>query len=189
MAKFFWHNLKVKEIEKTLRTNINKGLDRKEVGLRQLEFGKNELPEEKPLSRLKIFLEQFKSPLTYILVIAGFVVLILGEFTDAIVIFGAVFLNTTIGYFQENKASQALVKLKKIVKHHAEVLRESNFKVVSLEELVSGDIVILNPGDIVPADGRIITCNDLKVNEMALTGEWISAEKKTRSNIKRNSVS
>ena len=178
MANFFWHNLKVKEIEKTLRANIDKGLDKQEVGLRQLEFGKNELPEEKPLSRLKIFLEQFKSPLTYILVIAGFIVLILNELTDAIVIFGAVFLNTIIGYFQENKASQALVKLKKIVKHQAEVLREGNLKIVSLEELVSGDIVILNPGDIVPADGRIITCSNLRINEMALTGEWLSAEKK-----------
>jgi len=178
MANFFWHNLKVKETEKILRANINKGLDKQEVGLRQLEFGKNELPEEKPFSRLKIFLEQFKSPLTYILVIAGLVVLILGEFTDAIVIFSAVFLNTIIGYFQENKASQALTKLKKIVKHQAEVLREGNLKIVSLEELVPGDIAILNPGDIVPADGRIITCSDLRINEMALTGEWLSAEKK-----------
>ncbi|XOB40935.1 MAG: cation-translocating P-type ATPase [Candidatus Nealsonbacteria bacterium] len=178
MANFFWHNLKIKEIEKTLRTSIAKGLDEKDVKLRQLEFGENKLPEEKPFSRFKIFLEQFKSPLTYILVIAGFVVLMLGEFTDAIVIFGAVFLNTIIGYFQENKASQALTKLKKIVEHHAEVLRKGNLKIVNLENLVPGDIVILNPGDIVPADGRIITCNDLKINEMALTGEWLSAEKK-----------
>jgi len=178
MAKFFWHNLKIKEIEKTLRTNINKGLDRKEVLLRQREFGKNELPEEKPISRLTIFLEQFKSPLTYILVIAGVVVLFLNEFTDAVVIFSAVFLNTIIGYFQEYKASQALSKLKKIVTHQAEVLRDCNLKIVDLEELVPGDIVILNSGDIVPADSRIIEANNLKVNEMALTGEWISAEKK-----------
>jgi Ca2+-transporting ATPase len=178
MASFFWHNLKVKETEKILRTNVNKGLDKKEVGVRQLEFGKNELPEEKPLSKLKIFLEQFKSPLTYILVIAGVVVLVLNEFTDAIVIFGAVFLNTTIGYFQENKASRSLAKLKKVVKHHAEVLREGNLKIVDLEELVPGDVVILNPGDIVPADARIIKCKDMKINEMALTGEWLSAEKK-----------
>jgi len=178
MAKFFWHNLKIKEIEKVLRTSISKGLDEKDAGLRQLEFGANELPEEKPFSRLKIFLEQFKSPLAYILVIAGLVVLILGEFTDAIVIFSAVFLNTIIGYFQENKASQALAKLKKIVEHHAEILREGNFKIVNLENLVPGDIVILNPGDIVPADGRVIESNDLKINEMALTGEWLSAEKK-----------
>jgi Ca2+-transporting ATPase len=178
MAKFFWHNLETKEIEKTLRTDIRKGLNEKEAKFRQLEFGKNKLPEEKPLSRLAIFLEQFKSPLTYILLIAGFVVLFLKEFTDAIVIFGAVFLNTIIGYFQEHKASQALVKLKMVVKHNAEVLREGNLKVLNLEELVPGDIVILNPGDIVPADGRIIECHDLKINEMALTGEWLSAEKK-----------
>jgi len=178
MAKFFWHNLETKEIEKTLRTDIRKGLNEKEAKFRQLEFGKNKLPEEKPLSRLTIFLEQFKSPLTYILLIAGLVVLFLKEFTDAIVIFGAVFLNTTIGYFQEHKASQALAKLKMVVKHSAEVLREGNLKVLNLEELVPGDIIILNPGDIVPADGRIIESHDLKINEMALTGEWLSAEKK-----------
>ncbi len=178
MAKFFWHNLKTKEVEKILRTSINKGLDEKDVKLRQLEFGINELPEEKPFSKIKIFFEQFTSPLTYILVIAGIVVLFLKEFTDAVVIFGAVFLNTIIGYFQENKASQALAKLKKVVKHNAEVLRENNLKVVDLEKLVPGDIVILNPGDIVPADGRIVESTDLKVNEMALTGEWLSAEKK-----------
>ena len=178
MTKFFWHNLERKEIEKTLRTDIRKGLSEKEAKFRQLEFGKNKLPEEKPLSRLTIFLEQFKSPLTYILLVAGFVVLFLKEFTDAIVIFGAVFLNTTIGYFQEHKASRALAKLKMIVKHSAEVLREGNLKVLNLEELVPGDIIILNPGDIVPADGRIIESHDLKINEMALTGEWLSAEKK-----------
>ncbi|MCP6717957.1 MAG: HAD-IC family P-type ATPase [Patescibacteria group bacterium] len=178
MANFFWHNLKIKEIEKILRTNIVKGLDEKDVKLRQLEFGKNKLPEEKPLSRLAIFLEQFKSPLAYILVIAGFVVLLLKEFTDAVVIFGAVFLNIIIGYFQEHKASQALAKLKKMVEHHAEVLREGNLKILNLEELVPGDVVVLNPGDIVPADGRIIESNALKINEMALTGEWLSAEKK-----------
>ncbi len=178
MAKFFWHNLKIKEIEKTLRTSISKGLDKNEVLLRQREFGRNELPEEKPVSRLTIFLEQFKSPLTYILVIAGVVVLFLNEFTDAVVIFSAVFLNTIIGYFQEYKASQALSKLKEIVTHQAEVLRDCNLKIIDMEDLVSGDIVILNSGDIVPADSRIIEANNLKVNEMALTGEWISAEKK-----------
>jgi len=178
MAKLFWHNLTVKETEKSLRADIKKGLTEKEAEVRQKEFGKNKLPEEKPLSRLTIFLEQFKSPLTYILLIAGFVVLFLKEFTDAVVIFGAVFLNTIIGYFQEHKASQALAKLKKIVEHHAEVLREGDLKILNLEELVPGDIIILNPGDIVPADGRIIESHDLKINEMALTGEWLSAEKK-----------
>ena len=178
MTQFFWHNLKIEEIIKILRTDIEKGLSEKEVKLSLKEFGENRLPEEKTFSRLTIFLEQFKSPLIYILLIAGFVTLIFKEFTDSAVIFGAVFLNIIVGYFQENKASKALKELKKYVIHQVEVLREGNFKVIDSEGLVPGDIFILNPGDKVSADGRIIENHNLKVNEMALTGEWLPAEKK-----------
>jgi len=177
MAEIFWHNLDSKEVTKILRTNIEKGLSEKEVKIHQREFGENKLPEEKALSRLKIFLEQFRSPLIYILIVAGIVTLILKEYADAIVIFGAVFLNTIVGFIQENKASQALSELKRIVKHTAEVLRGGGLKIIDSAELVPGDIVILNPGDKVPADGRIIECQNLKINEMALTGEWLSAKK------------
>jgi len=177
MGKISWHNLTWKEVTKLLYSDSKKGLSEKEVKFRQRKLGQNSLPEEKPLSRLRIFLEQFRSPLIYILVIAGIITLILRDYTDAIVIFGAVFLNTIVGFFQENKASQALRELKKIVKHTAEVLRGGNLKIIDSEELVPGDIIILNPGDKVPADGRIIECHDLKINEMALTGEWLSAKK------------
>jgi len=177
MAEIFWHNLSREEVVKILRSDIEKGLDEKEVEIRQKEFGKNKLPEEKPLSRLRIFLEQFRSPLIYILVIAGIITLILRDFTDAIVIFGAVFLNTIVGFIQENKASQTLRALKKVVRHEAEVKREGNLKIIDSTELVPGDITILNPGDKVPADGRIVESHDLKINEMALTGEWLSAKK------------
>lgn len=178
MAKFFWHNLEIAEIEKILRTNIKEGLDKKEIETHQKEFGKNELPEEKPFSGLRIFLEQFQSPLIYILLIAGFITLFLGEFTDSVVIFGAVFLNVIVGFIQENKASKTLKELKKTVKHEAKTLRRGALRVIDSVELVPGDIVFLSPGDRVPADGRIIESNELKVNEMALTGEWLSAKKR-----------
>jgi len=177
MGKISWHNITWKEVTKLLYSDFKKGLSEKEVQLRQRKLGQNSLPEEKPFSRLRIFLVQFRSPLIYILVIAGIITLILRDYTDAIVIFGAVFLNTIVGFFQENKASRALRELKKIVKHEAEVLRGGNLKIIDSEELVPGDIIILNPGDKVPADGRIIECHDLKINEMALTGEWLSAKK------------
>jgi len=179
MAEIFWHNLSREEVVKILRSDIEKGLDEKEVEIRQKEFGKNKLPEEKPLSRLRIFLEQFRSPLIYILVIAGIITLILKDYTDAIVIFGAVFLNTIVGFIQENKASQTLRALKRVVKHETEVQRAGNFKIIDSIDLVPGDIIVLNPGDKVPADGRIIECHDLKINEMALTGEWLAAKKKS----------
>lgn len=178
MAQFFWHNLTIKETVKILRTNIKDGLNQKEVMFLQKELGKNKLPEEKPFSNLGILLEQFKSPLIYILIIAGIIALGLNETADAIVIFGAVFLNTVVGYIQENKVSKALEKLKKAVKYEAKVLREGNLRILDAVELVPGDIIFLSPGGKVPADGRLIESHDLKVNEMALTGEWLSAEKK-----------
>jgi len=179
MAEIFWHNLSIEEIAKLQKTNLKEGLSEEEVQSRQKEFGKNKLPEEKPLSRLRIFLEQFRSPLIYILVIAGIITLILKDYTDAIVIFGAVFLNTIVGFIQENKASQTLRALKRVVKHETEVQRAGNFKIIDSIDLVPGDIIVLNPGDKVPADGRIIECHDLKINEMALTGEWLAAKKKS----------
>jgi len=172
-----WHNLSIEEIIKILKTDISQGLSEKEVKLRQEKFGKNKLPEEKPLSGLKLFLEQFKSPLIYILVIAGITTLFFKDYTDSIVIFGAVILNTIIGFLQEKKASEALKKLKKIVKIGAEVIREGNHKIIDSQNLVPGDIFELKAGDKIPADGRLIEVYNLKINEMALTGEWSPAKK------------
>lgn len=178
MTEIFWHNLEIEEVSKVLKTDIKEGLSEKEVKFRQEKFGLNKLPEEKPLSQLKIFLEQFRSPLIYILVIAGIVTLILKDFKDAIVIFGAVFLNTIVGFSQENKTSKILFELKKIVKVKAYLIREENKKEVEQSELVPGDIFLLHPGNKIPADGRLIETHDLKINEASLTGEWIPAEKK-----------
>ncbi len=177
MAGIFWHNLSTKEVVKILKTNLKKGLNQEQVEIHQKEFGKNSLPKEKTLSRIKIFLRQFKSPLIYILLIAGFVTLFLKEYGDSIIIFGATIVNVFVGFFQENKASQALRELKKIAQSFAQVLRDGNFKIIDSQELTPGDIIILHPGDKVPADGRIIESYNLKINEMTLTGEWLPANK------------
>lgn len=173
-----WHSISWKEVVDKLGSNIKKGLTDSDIDERQKKFGENILPKEKPLSKIVIFLEQFKSPLIYILVIAGVVVLFFKEYTDAIVIFGAVFLNIIVGFIQENKASGALEKLKKIVKVKAQVIRDGHEKMIDSVDVVPGDIFILSPGDKVPADGRIINSTNLKINEMALTGEWLPADKK-----------
>ena len=172
-----WHNLSLKEVVKILNSDIEKGLSENEVLKRRKKIGKNLFPKEKPPSKLRLLLEQFRSPLIYILMIAGVITIILKEYTDSIVIFGAVILNTIVGFFQENKASKTLRELKKVIKIKAEVQREGNLKIIDSTELVPGDIFILNPGDKVPADGRIILAENLKINEMALTGEWLAAEK------------
>lgn len=172
-----WHSLKVEKVVRIFDTDINKGLSEKEAKERLKKFGTNRLPEEKSFSRFKILLDQFTSPLVFILVIAGIICLIINETTDAIVIFGAVILDVIVGFFQENKASQILMSLKKVVKHEAEVLRDGYLKVIDSTLIVPGDIVILNAGNKVPADGLIIETYELTTNEAVLTGEWIPAYK------------
>ncbi|GAH94524.1 unnamed protein product, partial [marine sediment metagenome] len=115
-----WHVLSVETVLKQLKASKN-GLSEKEAKERLHRFGLNKLPEEKPASKLKVFFEQFKSPLIYILVIAGFVTLALQDWTDSVVIFAAVFLNSIIGYFQENKTSRILLKLRKVIHDKAVV--------------------------------------------------------------------
>ncbi len=173
-----WHNLEWEEVVKKFGSNVETGLTEKEVKIRRRKFGANELPAEKPFSKTRIFLEQIRSPLVYILIVAGIVTFLFKEYTDCMVIFGAVFLNTIVGYFQENKASNALRQLKKIVRHSARVVRDGGESIKDSSDLVIGDIFILNPGDRVPADGRLIEVHNLKINEMCLTGEWLPATKR-----------
>lgn len=176
-----WHALSIEEVVKKLKTDSQKGLSKEEVEERQKKFGKNKLPEEKPLSAFKIFLEQFKSPLIYILLIAGIITLFLKEYTDSIVIFAAVILNAVVGFVQENKASQALRELKRVLSINAIVFRNGKEEEVLADELVPGDVILLKPGEKVPADARLIEVHNLKINEAALTGEWLPATKKVDS--------
>ncbi len=172
-----WHSFSVKKTLEELKTKAE-GLSQPEAEERLKKFGLNQLPEDVSFSRLKLFLGQLKSPLIYILLIAGIITLILGEYTDATVIFGAVFLNTIVGYLQESKASQALNKLKKVLQVKTIVFRKGREKEIFQRNLVPGDIIFLRAGNKVPADARIIKANDLRINESALTGEWLAAEKK-----------
>lgn len=174
-----WHSLSLEEVIRELNSR-SEGLTDKEAKERLEQFGPNKLPEEKPFSKLRLFLEQFKSPLIYILLIAGIFALALGEQTDAIVIFGAVVLNTLVGYFQEEKASEALSELKKILQVKAIVFRNRSAKEILQKDLVPGDVIFLRAGDKVPADARIIENHEFSINEAALTGEWVAAKKHNR---------
>src|SRR3989338_6657515 len=120
---------------------------------------------------------QFKNPLIFILLVAVFATFFLGEKTDSLVIFLALFINTLIGTFQENRASKAFEKLSKQQQKHATVIRDGKKSVVLVENLVVGDIVILNSGSYVPADIRLIEERDLLINESVLTGEWVDVVK------------
>lgn len=172
-----WHALSTDKVLDLLKTDRERGLSESEVKKRRKEFGENTLPEKKPPSPLLIFLRQFYSPLIFILVIAGIVTFFLGEHTDSIVIFGAVILNTFIGYFQEYKATRTLAALKKILQVKAIVFRGGREKEIEQTQLVQGDLIKLNPGNKVPADVKIIQASNLRINEAVLTGEWIPSQK------------
>ncbi len=171
------HHISWRETVKEFNSDSEKGLTEKEARIRQKKFGENKFPEAKPFSKFRILLEQFKSPLIYILIIAGIITLALGKFTDSIVIFLAVIVNAAFGYIEENKVSETVKKLKKILKTEAIVLRNGEKKKILREKIVPGDIVFLNSGDKVPADGRLIDAENLKISEATLTGEWIPAQK------------
>jgi len=141
------------------------------------KYGPNKLAEEEKISKLKILLHQFTSPLIYILLIAGVVTILLKEYIDSGVIFAVVILNAIIGFVQEYKAEKSVRALKKMVVPKARVIRDGKEKEVNSEELVPGDIVLLTSGMKVPADIRLIHTIELKIDESMLTGESVPVEK------------
>jgi magnesium-transporting ATPase (P-type) len=171
-----WYQLTVKETFEKLRASES-GLSDSEIKERLLQFGPNKLIEEERISKLKILLHQFTSPLIYILLIAGVVTIFLKEYIDSGVIFAVVILNAIIGYIQEYKAEESVRALKKMVVPKAKVLREGKEKEINSEELVPGDIVLLTSGVRVPADLRLFKTIELRVEEAMLTGESLPAEK------------
>ncbi len=174
------HSISATQILKTFGVNKEKGLKQESIPSLVKKYGKNILLQKKKITSLEIIIEQFKSPLMYILLGAGFITLALHEYTDSAVIFLAVAINTIFGFIQEKKASNTLEKLRKIVKIEAKVLRDSNIKIINSCDLVPGDIVILDPGEKVPADGRLLSTKELTINEAPLSGEWIPSLKNTK---------
>ncbi len=153
------------------------GLNRDEAARRLQEVGPNRLPEPRPASVLRIVLRQFTSPLIYVLLAAALVSLAIGELTDAAFIALVLAINALIGTIQEHSAQRAAQALKRMVTTTARVLREGETWEVDAEELVPGDIVLLESGDRVPADLRLLECHDLTVDESLLTGESLAVPK------------
>lgn len=165
-----WYTLTPEEIFKKLDTK-ERGLSAADAAKRREEYGANRLPEAKVDSVFIIFLRQFENPLIYILLIAGIVVLLMGEEIDAIVITAVLVFNAVIGAIQEGKARNTLLALKQFVETKAVVMRDEKEIIVLDEEIVPGDIIVLQEGEKVPADARLVLSNNLKVDEAALTGE------------------
>jgi calcium-translocating P-type ATPase len=158
---------------------MEKGLDAGEAQTRLQKFGPNRLPAGKKSGPLKRFLSQLNNILVYVLLAASFVKFMLGIWLDATVILGVVLLNTLLGFIQEGKAEKALDSIRNMLSPEARTLRGGESRMIPAEELVPGDVVLLESGDKVPADLRLTEVKNLRTEEAALTGESVPADKTT----------
>ena len=172
-----WHHLTGDTVVTELESDLNNGLNLAKVKQRQHEFGPNSITGQQSIPAWKRLLLQFHNPLIYILIFATLVTFFLKEYVDSGVIFAVVLINAVIGFIQESKAEEAINSLKKMLSSSATVLRDGQKTSIPAEELVPGDIVFLASGDKVPADMRLVTCNDMQIDESALTGESVASEK------------
>lgn len=178
-------NLSPENTASLLETDLDNGLSAGEAAYRIERFGKNSIQSSRRTARLKIFLNQLRSPLIIVLIVAGIITLLISHYRDAIFIFIAVIVNSALGFYQENKAEHALSEIKTYLKQRARVIRDGKEREIDAEEIVIGDIIRLAQGDRVPADARVMFVNDFQVDEAVLTGESLpvtkSAEKSPES--------
>jgi len=174
-----WHNLKVEEALSRLGSS-RAGLSEDEALKRLSQYGPNALTEKGKTHPLIVFLRQFASPLIYILLVAVLVeIFIMQKPTDALVILAVLTINAIIGFIQESRAEQAIEALKKLIVPHARALRGGAVTDIAAANLVPGDIILLEAGDKVPADARLIESASLSIDESILTGESVPVEKFT----------
>ena len=172
-----WHHIPAADVMRRLDVNLAQGLSAEEVRRRQGRFGLNQVRVRRGKSRLSTFIEQFNQPLIYVLLAAVGLTAYMGETTDSVVIFGVVLVNAVVGYIQEAKAGKAIEALARMVITEATVRRDGRRQRVPSVELVPGDVVLLQPGDRVPADLRLLHVRNLHVDESALTGESLPVAK------------
>ena len=171
-----WHSKKIEEVYDLLHTS-EKGLSDAEAAERLEKNGRNELRSKPPKVIVKMLKEQITDPMVLILIGAAGFSAILQEWTEAAVIFVIVIINAVIGIVQEKKAQSSLEALRKMSAPQARVLRQGEESIIPAAELVTGDVVFLSDGDMVPADMRLIDSANLKVQEASLTGESVPSEK------------
>ncbi len=163
-----------------LNTNAQQGLSDAEVDQRRTTYGKNILPVEEGTNWVQLVLGQFKDLMVIILIVAAIVSAFLGDTKDVVVILAIVILNAIIGTYQEFQAEKALAALSAMQVPLVRVRRKGEIDQISAEELVPGDIVLLNEGDRIPADGRLIESINIQIDESALTGESMAVNKNTK---------
>ncbi len=171
------HSKSVDNLVSELETHIEKGLTQEQAAKRLQEHGPNELQEKPRPGFFSMLLDQFNNFLVILLIVAAIISLLLGEYIDATAIFVIVALNAVVGVIQESKAEAALAALKKMSAPNAQVMRGGHQITVASRELVRGDIVLVEAGNHIPADMRLVESVNLKVQEASLTGESVPVEK------------
>ncbi len=172
-----WYKLSIDQTLQEVGSAIERGLTADEATRRLAEHGPNELQEKAGRSRLEIIWEQFANILTVLLILAAAVSAFLGDWIEAVAILVIVVLNGILGYTQEYRAEQSMAALKRMSVPIVRVRRDGRLQEVSARDLVPGDVVVLETGNIVPADGRVTSSINLRVEEAALTGESEPVEK------------
>ena len=174
-----WHSIPIDEVFSGLQSG-QKGLTSNEAAIRLSRNGPNRLESPSKPSPLRIFLSKFKDYMVIVLIFAALVSYIAGESTNSLVIIGIVILVAIIGFFQEYKAERAMEALREMVAPEADVMRDDRMSTIAAAELVCGDMIFLEAGDRVPADGRIVEETALEVIEASLTGESLPVKKSTQ---------
>lgn len=172
-----WHTLGVGEIADVLQTDLQAGLSSREATLRQQHHGSNELMEKERVPAWKKFAAQFQDFMVLVLLGATLISAMLGEYTDAITILAIVFINAVLGFLQEARAERSLAALREMTAPTAVVVRNGHVQRLPARELVPGDVIIINNGDKVPADARLLECHNVTADESALTGESVPVSK------------
>ncbi|WP_287154775.1 calcium-translocating P-type ATPase, PMCA-type [Candidatus Solincola tengchongensis] len=174
-----WHCLEVPEVLELLGCSPSEGLSEEEAAARLRAYGHNRIREEKPPHPLSIFLNQFRDFMIYVLIAAALISgLILREFLDAAVIMFIVMANGILGFIQEFRAEKALESLRRLSAPTARVVREGKERMIPSQDLVPGDLILLEAGDRIPADARVLESHGLRADEASLTGESDSVDKR-----------
>ena len=171
------HSLTVQEVRARFGVSDERGLDEAEAEARREEYGPNQLPQAKPPSRWWRFLGQFLEPVIGILIAAALISGLMGDVIDTLAILAIVLLNGVIGFLQEERAERAIAALQRLSAPLAKVLREGHLQSIPARDLVPGDRIVLEGGDNIPADSRLLRAFDLRVQEAALTGESVPVAK------------
>ena len=172
-----YYKYKVEELIDKFKTDINKGLTNKQVIEKEEKYGRNVLPSKKSDSIVKIFFSGLMDPIVILLIVTVFISILIGEYIDAIVIFFIILLDLILGTIEEYQANKNANSLKKLIKYEVKIIRNGEEILVDSEYLVPGDIVLLESGNNIPCDMRIIECSNLQVDESVLTGESVNVYK------------